>query len=134
MEINHLMIDIRINTVLEKEFKINYYDNLLEPIKPERSGSVISSGYGVPYYYEDMVSGNNICHRIRKEETDRNIKWNFGYNVRKLKHGETLKLYPIAIRIPDSFSTREITFNCAFTQEEEGKIKSQKLKIKFVLI
>lgn len=125
-------IDIRINAVLERKFIIDYYDNILKPIKPGRAGSTIISGYGVPYYYEDMVSEDQICHGIIKEETDRNVKWNFGYNVRKLKHGETIELYSIAIRIPKSFSTKEITLKCAFTQEEEGKMKSQTLKIKLI--
>ena len=64
-----------------------------------------------------------MCVEIRL--ISEGFQLSFGYNVRKLKHGETIELYPIAIRIPELFSTKEITLKCAFTQEEEGRRKSQ---------
>ena len=121
-------IDINITTTLEKGFEIKNKEELPKPIKPERDFDSSGVGY-FPRIFAKKKEPNVKYYEIKEEDHEKNRDWSFGYHIDKLKHGDYEKLYPIMICIPDNPKTNEITLKCVFTQEEEGKIKTQRLKI-----
>ncbi len=127
-DITYHDIDIRIKTTLENDFKIDYKENLIKPEKPKRNESPVYIRGGVSYYHYETTE-YETCYSIEIISREKNNQWNFGYNISKLKHGESAILYPIAIRIPEKFNSEMIIINCHFTQEEKGKIKAQNLRI-----
>lgn len=121
-------IDINITTTLEKGFEIKNKEELPKPTKPGR-GFDFSGLFDFPRIFAKRKEPNVKYYEIKEEHHEKNIYWSFGYHIDKLKHGDYEKLYPIMIRIPDNPKTNEITLKYVFTQEEEGKIKTQRLKI-----
>ena len=121
-------IDINITTTLEKGFKIKYKKKLPKPIKPK---STIDFERLLDFrgIFSKKKVPNVKYYEIEKKQYEKNNNWTFGYHIDKLKHGDYEKLYSIMICIPDNPRTKEITFKCVFTQDEEGKIKTQRLKI-----
>lgn len=120
-------IDILIYTKLEKDFIIKYERDVEMPNKPSRVINVAS-----PIYTPSIALRREPNVRyipVEKNETAKNTEWFFGFNIKKIKHNDSVSLYPIMLWIPENPKTKKIIFKSTFTQDEPGRIKPYYLSI-----
>lgn len=125
-------IDIYLTVQLEKEFILNFKENIRYPEKPKLDIDFTSIGRHVvpsPQYLKEL---DITYDDVEVEELDRHNLWKFGYGIKKIKHNEILSLYPIMIWIPENPLTDIIRFDINFTQDEPGKIRHQNICIKLL--
>ncbi|MBD3213326.1 MAG: hypothetical protein GF311_12020 [Candidatus Lokiarchaeota archaeon] len=118
-------VNIEICTLLEKDFDLKSKEELEKPRKPERSFFPFSP-------YSSIIPIQHKEYNVKydppqKIEKDKNDIWIFGYSVKKIQHKDTIGLYPITIKFPETYKAKKIKFNCAFKHDEEGVSKEQKL-------
>ncbi len=123
-------ITIELHTQLEKEMKIEYEKNIEIPEKPKAFSDFTSIPNGMVYTPSVSSNPNEKYYSIEKRGNENNNYWYLGYHVEKIRHNETIVIpFPIMIWIPEKPKTKKIIFKIAFTQDEPGKIKKQKLEI-----
>lgn len=122
-------VKIEIFALLEKVFDLKSKEELEKPEKPkiERELFPFTS-------YSSIISQQHKEYNVKyfspeKIEKEKNDIWIFGYSIKKIQHKDTLGLYPITIKFPETFKTKKIQFFCSFKHDEEGVTKEQKLTL-----
>lgn len=123
-------VDVSCQMKLEKGFKIKYTKDVEVPKKPK---TTVDIGPLIPNVIPHVRREPNVKdYEIVQEEKERNNLWTIQNCIKKIKHNENEYLYPFVLWIPEDCSTEKINIHVEFTQDQEGKVKEQKLTINLV--
>jgi rRNA-processing protein FCF1 len=121
-------IDVYLEMVLEKGFKVKYRKDKKVPEKPKISRRLMP--LNTIRFSPSIKQEPNVKYsEIISVERERNNDWIIQNHISKIKHNETETLFPLLIWIPKDVSTEQINIKISFTQDQEGKIKEQNLSI-----